>query len=858
MPFLPRVWRVLGRVEPTRSRSPRRRPGHGLAMQIERLEARQVFAGDDIDGEPWSGVAVDAAVTAEGAGSIAVAPHGTAGLGPMGRMQAASLRSAAAADPREWAAALTDLLVSQAVRRWQHSFGQPVHEWSWHESSWWNGFVLHGGDVRDDLVLLPADDAVISLESMAIASVVASTGTMTAILQVAGVDEPDLVETDGTLVYVLSGERLTIVRGCGEAAPEIVARLDLSATGRPIGMYLSGNRVTVVSRGDGRQPWESAVTVIDVEDPGRAAVVTRLGFDGDMAASRMVDGQLRLVLNQRLVTSSIREWLWSQRPEVLPVETTGLPSSGDASSDMDIEPAVAALETDPPSVGMIADFCRAGSFSRKVVGRYETAESFAERIRSTVLDLVTRECASPRVYQLDASGEVRSSEPLVDLAAIIGASGGSADAFVTVTAMNVHTPTPGRMATVGIPIEGRVTVLGLEDSLYVFSERQTTWHAGPVTDVTLVSLASDSGGAPEAVVSARGQVCGTLLNQFAADQRGGRLRVVVEHATGWGGGSGVVVLEQQGERLEEVGRLEGLAIREDVHAVRFAGDRVYFVTYETSDPLFVVDLSMPGAPRLLGELKVPGYSEFIHALDEGRLVTIGRDVSEGRGWQEFEALQVSVFDVSDPTNPRLLDRYQFPGGRAVATAVTGSPWTRGDGDHLAFGAYGSDGVITVPVGDGTGGQWLEVLSINASGKVERTGAIDHAGSIERTVRIADRLVAVSGSTLTVHDFNSLDVVRAEVSLDGDSAGTGEGDASLPMESQAPDVGHDPGPSQAEEPIAATARGHEPDSSAPASNVTAAAFASLAALDSAEQRSESGRPRFRVRGVPVSYRVAQPC
>ena len=108
-----------------------------------------------------------------------------------------------------------------------------------------------------------------------------------------------------------------------------------------------------------------------------------------------------------------------------------------------------------------------------------------------------------------------------------------------------------------------------------------------------------------------------------------------------------MVLEQQGESLVEVGSLGGLAPQEDLYSVRFVGSRAYFVTFQRTDPLFVVDISSPTDPTLLGELHVPGFSDHIQPLDEHHLLTIGRDADEST----VKGMQVSIFDVTDPTSP---------------------------------------------------------------------------------------------------------------------------------------------------------------------------------------------------------------
>ncbi|MFM9010201.1 MAG: beta-propeller domain-containing protein [Planctomycetota bacterium] len=467
----------------------------------------------------------------------------------------------------------------------------------------------------------------------------------------------------------------------------------------------------------------------------------------------------------------MQQWLETQRPGIEPIETA---EEADESSSGEEDGAVglaadssAATPTDIEGVR----YCGFPGFWGHPLGRYETAESFAERIYDELLTRVIREVSPPRIYQLDGTGAVRSSQALVDLDLLVGDSAQQLGEFVSITAIDIDTDFDPR-STVCVPAPGRVTVMDGGERLFIFSERWDSpavvsdWTLLPnTTQVTAISF-QDPGGSPGGPrVTARGQFQGSLLNEFAADAQGGLLRIVVENADWWRGGTSVIVLEQQADDLVEIGRLDGLAVREDLHAVRFAGERVYFVTYERIDPLFVVDLSTPSHPTLLGELKVSGYSEFIHILDRDLILAIGRDVAEGNAWNAFGPLQISVFDVSDPSAPRLVDRHEFSGGRGTTTAVTGNPWIRGDGDPLALGAYGAEGVITIPVSDGNGDQWVEVVSVDAAGAISRIGVIDHVEQVERTVKVGDRLVGVSDSDVTVHDFAGPTAVIARIPLD---------------------------------------------------------------------------------------------
>lgn len=162
----------------------------------------------------------------------------------------------------------------------------------------------------------------------------------------------------------------------------------------------------------------------------------------------------------------------------------------------------------------------------------------------------------------------------------------------------------------------------------------------------------------------KGQVPGTILNQFSMDEYQNHFRIATTSGNKWGlGGSGssnnVYVLD---ENTTLVGRLENIAPGERIFSTRFMGERAYMVTFKNVDPLFVLDLKNPAAPSILGALKIPGYSDYLHPYDVNHVIGFGKDTveltqkdSSGRivGTQSYYlGLKMALFDVSDVTNPR--------------------------------------------------------------------------------------------------------------------------------------------------------------------------------------------------------------
>ncbi|MCW3982949.1 MAG: beta-propeller domain-containing protein [Candidatus Bathyarchaeota archaeon] len=188
-------------------------------------------------------------------------------------------------------------------------------------------------------------------------------------------------------------------------------------------------------------------------------------------------------------------------------------------------------------------------------------------------------------------------------------------------------------------------------------------------------------------LQAQGSVPGNLLNQYSMDEYNGYFRV----ATNWYGQdsqmNNIYVLNTD---LAVTGKLEGLAPNENLHAVRFMGDKCYLVTFQQIDPLFVIDLSQPTNPTVLGELKIPGYSDYLHPFDETHLIGVGKEAvaaNEGN-FAYYQGLKLALFDVGNVNNPVQLSYYGI-GDRGTDSEALYEP--------KAFLFDQNSGLLVIPV-----------------------------------------------------------------------------------------------------------------------------------------------------------------
>ncbi len=529
-------------------------------------------------------------------------------------------------------------------------------------------------------------------------------------VQVAGVDEPDVVETDGRYLYSLSRHEL-IVREIGDdAQPTVVARLALGNDLR--GMLLAGNRLTVLAQKnkmvDPNEVYvpQTEVIVFDVSDPANASIVERTFVDGSYTDARAIGDKVYLVSHSDF---------FLPKPRVLGGSTAG--------------------EYEP--------------------GTYETQEEYLARIEDQVLDLVL-----PTLTSFGGDGELANSGWLVEPTEIYRPQSDEQTQLNNVVVFEIGDQQLGPLDAIVVAADSATEIHLSEDGLYILGtelpqwSRLTWWPLGQTgngqdTSILKFSVDDQSG---ELALAAAGNVSGRLLDQFSFDTHEGYLRIATTAGNGTEATNNLYVLQQNGESLEIVGQIEGIAPGEQIYSARFLGDQAYVVTFRTVDPLYAVDLSDPADPQIVGELKIPGFSNYMQDIGGGFLLGLGRDASTGTGL--YADPQVSLFDVSDLSDPQLAARYTLPVGRTGGLNLFY--------DHHSVAYFPEHGILTIvaPASEESSGEGLWAFRIDTSTEAIDAGtAIEHLTTIQhadsfwtRAVRMGDKLVVSSASQVTVHDL----------------------------------------------------------------------------------------------------------
>ncbi len=467
-------------------------------------------------------------------------------------------------------------------------------------------------------------------------------------VQVAGVDESDIVKTDGEHLYIARDNRLHVAK-IREGGVDFIASLRIggrhSGTGGPRELLISGETLLAIgssfdevahfglgSRAP-RRADRTWVYEIDISDPASPRIVRSLHSYGTFSTARLVGSSARLVLEAA--------------PQLDYFHSSFFSGAGASESGENWEDWIARVPLSDwlPRFAMIDH------------------RNFSWRTGYTV--------ACERVHlapDRDGAASGPTPPPAFDLTTLITFDLSGDD---------------------GISRWGSTAVATDEDAVYATSNSLYIASSDRLgdTDIHRFDLSDPSKPAYDATAHAGG----TLLNQFAMSEYDGHLRVAATVWRTWTPENTLTVFDI-GDDLKEVGKVTGLGPTESIFAVRFLGDRGFVVTFRQVDPLYVLDLSDPTAPAVTGELKIPGFSRYLHPLGGGLLLGVGQDADPETGWAE--GLQVSLFDVSNPAAPAQIAR--LPLGRAESAA---------EFDHRAFTYH--DGVAYLPAQASTNRWWVE-------------------------------------------------------------------------------------------------------------------------------------------------------
>jgi hypothetical protein len=595
--------------------------------------------------------------------------------------------------------------------------------------------------------------------------------------QVEGVDEADIVKTDGYYIYALSGSRLFVVDSW--PATDLSLKKSIEIEGYTHEMFVSDGRAVVFSQTDDPtftapshcaetenyyyDCWSprsfTKITVIDAIT-GEPSVARELFVEGYYNTSRRYEDLVRVVLSN---WNDYMYWSLPQVWEYLDKLSTNDQYWWDSSKSESRKQAI---------LGAILDW---------------RADAHAEINDTTLEDWV------PRRYERDGD-ELAAIAP--DCAGFFLPQPGLVDYGMTqIVGFDLAAPTatPTQSAVAGYTH----AVYSSADALVLAQWDWSGWYRAYLEGADRYETLSflhrfELGSNGSTSYQGSASIEGNVNNQFSLDEKDGILRVAASYSSwpvDWEStattlqNNRVYTLAPEGDRLKQLGSTGPLAEGESIQSVRFVGDIGYVVTFRQVDPLFAIDLSDPANPTVLGELKIPGFSTYMHPIDDDHLLTIGYDATD-EGAVTGMALQ--IFDVSDPTAPALAHKHMLDSSWGYSEAA----W-----NHKAFTFYPHLGTLAFPYSS-WGENWdtyrssLEVFHVDVEDGFEKLGSIAHTdlvkdmcggfteewekqncaqgwGEVRRGVFIEDNVYSISYGGIVAHDLEDLNTALGTVKFPTD-------------------------------------------------------------------------------------------
>jgi len=592
-------------------------------------------------------------------------------------------------------------------------------------------------------------------------------------VQVAGVDEPDFVKNDARYIYVISGSTLAIVDAYPAASASVISKTELEDTPREI--FITGDRLVLLKTGSAevsgtgdqpvpasaekmammppRYPYYRTAPVTyavfyDISDRAHPKVLKDYTIDGDYVNARMIGSTVYLLsresvypYNDRIIVPAVRE-----------------------NAKIVATPDVYYFDNPERQY----DFTTVTSFDARN-GATKDAKTYLVGSGNILYVSPDAMYVSYQKYHNVYRPMKGLAEPVLDV--VQGASGsvaGIARASSPALVEDFNTMSEADKQAAIAEMKS-----GEQESIRKREIDQST---------TMIHKIGINNGA--ITYLAKGEVPGYLKNQFAMDEYGGNLRVATTSDVWTNRGqyeyNNVFVLDGA---MKTIGSLTHIAEQEKIYSTRFIGDRLYMVTFKRIDPFFVIDLSTPSSPKILGKLKIPGYSDYLHPYDKNHIIGVGKETATNEwGGVSTKGLKLALFDVSDVEHPKQIDKVEIgdPGTDSAALL-----------DHRAFLFDKNKNLLVIPARvvktidmpeKYSGDQqriWYGayVFGVTPERGFDLRGTVEHSTSggyawygspyeVKRSLYIGDTLYTLSQKQILANSISRINTTIATIQLPG--------------------------------------------------------------------------------------------
>ena len=600
--------------------------------------------------------------------------------------------------------------------------------------------------------------------------------------QVIGVDEADFIKNDGSYIYILSGGKFNII----DAWPPEEARIISSVVidGTPKKLFVHNNMAVIYSSLDSTDEteiqfnrkimsnsWECTygydcdftgdgkilkITCFDISNIKHPELLRETIFSGSYLNSRRIgDVVYTAVIFPEINIDGVNYW----PNEIYPWSYCWADIIFNEDEIIEIFEALKNKNKEIISNADISDFLPTIKDIRHINGE------------AVIDDGVITDCNN---FYLSQAGDGRS--------------------FLSIISFMIDKIDPLSATTImGKP----GAVYANHNSLFIASRHYN--YATPIwyfeasegiseaTTIHKFRLFSDAVGTEYA---GSGVVKGKILNQFSMDDHNNCLRIATttRHVPDSIVYNTITALKEKDNKLNIIGVIDNIAPTEDIRSVRFNGDKVFVVTFKKTDPLFVFNFSEPSNPIKEGELKIPGYSTYMHLIDDNHLLTIGYDTDEQGSFAWFQGIMLQVFDVTDPANLKLMHKEIIGTRGSSSEAAT---------NHLAFNYFAQRDLLAIPmvicVGSDGGGSFydnimsfsgLMVYNVSINDGFKYLGGIPHEeperpgtycnaccnwwtrsnSRVKRSIFMDDYVYSVALDSINISHMESLDKIIKHIKL----------------------------------------------------------------------------------------------
>ena len=582
-------------------------------------------------------------------------------------------------------------------------------------------------------------------------------------VQVENVDEPDYLKNDSKYVYIVSQNKLSIIDAYPAESAELILKIALDIESQYIqNMFLNGDRLVIFYNGEGddevipqydfipRRSFNpiTHALIIDVTDKENPTIVKDYSIDGHFMDARMIGDYAYFVTNSGVDYQHPRLPIIMEDSVRIMTSDAFYFDNAERFSSFNTITAIDIFGDGISSESFLMGY--SGTFyvsednfyltyqQNMPFGFYENSSQ--DRFFDVIVPLLPKNIQE-QIKEIQNDSTINATAQWMKISELLQEFYNRMDKNDKERLFEM--------------ISGALN----EYDVKIQEERmKTIIHKISIDDDNIEYVA-------------KGSVPGRLLNQFSMDENGDRFRVAttseyyIQHQ-GTVRANAVYVLDEQ---LDIVGELEKIAPDESIFSARFMGDRLYLVTFEQIDPFFVIDLSSD-TPKILGELKIPGFSNYLHPYDDEHVIGIGRDTKVvNRGVQQM-GIKIALFNVADVNNPKVQDDIVIGDGSTYSESLH---------DHKAFFFDKTSGILSIPIsGDSKSLKSFELNSDRWNGfyvfSLDSTEGFDIKGKIAhfaddhryygmgnaRTFYIDTVLYTASEKYLKMNDLDSIKEINS--------------------------------------------------------------------------------------------------